>query len=106
MSPGCPAASPTSSPARTTAARASPGYVTSSPPRARTSATTRTRPSSTSSPARALASATDDEGERERVTLCTVHGAKGLEWQVVLICGLEEGTFPSQHAALGDALEE
>src|SRR4051812_34307289 len=54
----------------------------------------------------ALASATDDEGERERVTLCTVHGAKGLEWQVVLGCGLEEGTFPSHHAALGDALEE
>ena len=40
------------------------------------------------------------------MTLCTVHGAKGLEWQVVLVCGLEEGTFPSQHAALGDALEE
>ena len=57
----------------------------------------------------ALASGADERGradERERVTLCTVHGAKGLEWQVVLVCGLEEGTFPSQHAALGEALEE
>src|SRR4051812_14770588 len=68
------------------------------------------RPSAVDFLARAaLASGADDRGdvaERERVTLCTVHGAKGLEWQVVLICGLEEGTFPSQHAALGDALEE
>ena len=40
------------------------------------------------------------------MTLCTVHGAKGLEWQVVLVCGLEEGTFPSQHAALPEAMEE
>ena len=58
----------------------------------------------------ALAGAADERptpAERERVTLCTVHGAKGLEWQVVLVCGLEEGTFPSQHAVLGgDALEE
>jgi DNA helicase II / ATP-dependent DNA helicase PcrA len=68
------------------------------------------RPSAVDFLARAaLASGADDRGDRaarERVTLCTVHGAKGLEWQVVLVCGLEEGTFPSQHAALGDALEE
>jgi DNA helicase-2/ATP-dependent DNA helicase PcrA len=57
----------------------------------------------------ALASGGDDRAgsaDHDRVTLCTVHGAKGLEWQVVLLCGLEEGTFPSQHAALGEALEE
>jgi DNA helicase-2/ATP-dependent DNA helicase PcrA len=68
------------------------------------------RPSAVDFLARAaLASGADDRGdvaEGERVTLCTVHGAKGLESQVVLVCGLEEGTFPSQHAALGDALEE
>jgi len=46
------------------------------------------------------------ERDADRVTLCTVHGAKGLEWQVVLVCGLEEGTFPSQHAALPEAMEE
>ena len=40
------------------------------------------------------------------MTLATVHAAKGLEWQVVLVCGLEEGTFPSQHAALPEAMEE
>jgi len=47
-------------------------------------------------------------GERgpDRVTLATVHAAKGLEWQVVLVCGLEEGTFPSQHAARPEAMEE
>ena len=46
------------------------------------------------------------EQDSERVTLCTVHAAKGLEWQVVLVCGLEEGTFPSQHAVSPEALEE
>ena len=46
------------------------------------------------------------EHDSERVTLCTVHAAKGLEWQVVLVCGLEEGTFPSQHAVSPEALEE
>ena len=60
--------------------------------------------------ARAALAAGGDQpaGERdtERVTLCTVHAAKGLEWQVVLVCGLEEGTFPSQHAALPEAMEE
>jgi len=57
----------------------------------------------------ALAGAGDEHDERAdggRVTLCTVHAAKGLEWQVVLVLGLEEGTFPSQHAVLGAALEE
>ena len=58
--------------------------------------------------ARAALAAGADDGERDpdRVTLCTVHAAKGLEWQVVLVCGLEEGTFPSQHAALPEAMEE
>jgi DNA helicase II / ATP-dependent DNA helicase PcrA len=57
----------------------------------------------------ALAAGADQaagEPDPDRVTLCTVHGAKGLEWQVVLVCGLEEGTFPSQHAALPEAMEE
>ena len=28
------------------------------------------------------------------MTLATVHAAKGLEWQVVLVCGLEGGHAP------------
>ena len=49
---------------------------------------------------------TAGESGPDRVTLATVHAAKGLEWQVVLVCGLEEGTFPSQHAARPEAMEE
>ena len=34
------------------------------------------------------------EGERDEVTLITLHTAKGLEFPVVFIAGLEEGVFP------------
>ncbi|HEX6563725.1 MAG TPA: ATP-dependent helicase [Chthoniobacterales bacterium] len=37
---------------------------------------------------------TQDE-DRERVTLSTVHQAKGLEWQAVFIVWLTDGMFPS-----------
>lgn len=33
--------------------------------------------------------------DKETVTLMTLHAAKGLEFKVVFICGLEEGLFPS-----------
>ncbi|HSO32237.1 MAG TPA: UvrD-helicase domain-containing protein [Labilithrix sp.] len=36
----------------------------------------------------------DKEGERERVTLMTVHGAKGLEFDLVMLTGMEEDMFP------------
>jgi DNA helicase II / ATP-dependent DNA helicase PcrA len=42
-----------------------------------------------------------DEGEGEpdgRVTLSTLHAAKGCEWDHVLIAGLCEGLLPHQHA--------
>ncbi|HET6610549.1 MAG TPA: UvrD-helicase domain-containing protein [Kofleriaceae bacterium] len=41
-----------------------------------------------------LASATDNEAGGS-VTLMTVHAAKGLEFPVVFVCGLEDGLFPS-----------
>jgi DNA helicase-2/ATP-dependent DNA helicase PcrA len=37
-------------------------------------------------------------GERERITLSTVHQAKGLEWRVVFLIWLAEGRFPSSRA--------
>ncbi len=36
--------------------------------------------------------------EGSRVTLMTVHSAKGLEFDTVFVCGLEEGLFPHSRA--------
>lgn len=41
-----------------------------------------------------LATAGDDAKDAERVSLMTVHAAKGLEFSVVFVTGLEEETFP------------
>ena len=40
----------------------------------------------------------DDEGEKHRVSLMTVHSAKGLEFPTVFVVGLEENIFPSPMA--------
>ncbi|MEM9614113.1 MAG: ATP-dependent DNA helicase UvrD2 [Actinomycetota bacterium] len=46
-----------------------------------------------------------DEGD-DAVELATFHGAKGLEWPVVHIAGLEEGYVPIVHATTGGQLAE
>ncbi len=43
----------------------------------------------------ALSSAGDQAAGSEQVVLMTIHIAKGLEWPVVFISGLEDGLFPS-----------
>ena len=46
------------------------------------------------------------EASREAVQLLTVHAAKGLEWDVVVVPGLNEGAFPSgkdSRWSVGDA---
>ena len=39
----------------------------------------------------------EDDGEK-KITLSTVHSAKGLEWSAVLVIDLVEDRFPSRHA--------
>jgi DNA helicase-2/ATP-dependent DNA helicase PcrA len=48
----------------------------------------------------------DVSGPAKRVALSTVHAAKGLEWPVVFVLGVEAGSFPSSWAVSEGALEE
>ena len=55
----------------------------------------------------ALVSDADDYDENSRVTLMTLHSAKGLEFPLVFLIGLEEGLFPHSRTLLApDDIEE
>ena len=54
----------------------------------------------------ALYSETDAVGTEDRVTLMTLHNAKGLEFEHVFVVGMEEGTFPHARSLDEQNLEE
>lgn len=54
----------------------------------------------------ALMSSADETSEKHSVTFMTLHAAKGLEFPVVFIVGMEEGLFPSDRSDDPEALEE
>ncbi|HZO52872.1 MAG TPA: UvrD-helicase domain-containing protein, partial [Bryobacteraceae bacterium] len=55
----------------------------------------------------ALVADSDQLDESARVSLLTVHNAKGLEWPVVFLAGLEEGLFPHSRSRDSEsAMEE
>ncbi len=55
----------------------------------------------------ALVSDADDYDENSRITLMTLHAAKGLEFPLVFLIGLEEGLFPHSRTLLApDDIEE
>lgn len=55
-----------------------------------------------------LVSDTDKLGDVEKVTLMTIHGAKGLEFELVLLTGMEEDMFPyrNQEPRSAEEMEE
>jgi DNA helicase II / ATP-dependent DNA helicase PcrA len=55
----------------------------------------------------ALVSDADQYDERAQITLMTLHAAKGLEFPLVVLAGMEEGLFPHSRTMLEpDAIEE
>ena len=53
-----------------------------------------------------LMSSADEKSAKNSVTLMTLHAAKGLEFPVVFIVGMEDGLFPSSRADNQESLEE
>jgi DNA helicase-2/ATP-dependent DNA helicase PcrA len=54
----------------------------------------------------ALVADADQLDERAQVSLLTMHNAKGLEWPVVFIAGMEEGLFPHSRSRESEAMLE
>ncbi|MDR1080958.1 MAG: UvrD-helicase domain-containing protein [Deltaproteobacteria bacterium] len=54
----------------------------------------------------ALYTSRDAEGTKDALTLMTVHAAKGLEFDSVFVCGLNEGSFPSRRCETPEDMEE
>lgn len=50
-----------------------------------------------------IADISEHKEEKDAVTLMTVHSAKGLEFDCVFLCGMEEGIFPHQNSFGSDA---
>src|SRR5437016_3489417 len=50
----------------------------------------------------ALDSREADGDSGDAVTLMTLHGAKGLEWRCVFLCGMEEGLLPHSGRGFDD----
>jgi DNA helicase-2/ATP-dependent DNA helicase PcrA len=54
----------------------------------------------------ALTTAVDHEKTQDAVSIMTVHTAKGLEFNCVFVCGLNEGIFPSRRVETLEDMEE
>jgi DNA helicase-2/ATP-dependent DNA helicase PcrA len=54
----------------------------------------------------ALVAQTDDIDERSQITLMTIHNAKGLEFPMVFLAGMEDGLFPHSRSLLSEAAME
>lgn len=54
----------------------------------------------------AMSAGEQQDKEQRGVYVGTAHSAKGREWDFVVVCGLEEGTFPSAKAKTDEEVEE